>query len=136
MHPGQCASGKPAKRSIQCAVAVNGRGWSCMVHLREATRQTLKKGFRFVQTIVRIHFIVNYYELVATLLTVPAAQVSSVTAPENVKNAAAVDTRMMRAMRPLSAPNRSASNDTLLALGSAATSTITVSVAPLRPRPS
>ena len=34
---------------------------------------------------------------------------------------------MMRAMRPLSAPKRSASIETLLALGRAATSTITVS---------
>ena len=39
--------------------------------------------------------------------------------------AAAVVARMMRAMRPVSAPKRSASSDTLLALGSAATSTIT-----------
>jgi hypothetical protein len=47
------------------------------------------------------------------------------TTNEKVMKAAAVETRMMRAMRPLSAPKRSASIDTLLALGSAATKTIT-----------
>lgn len=40
--------------------------------------------------------------------------VSQLTASENVTKAAAVDTRMMRAMRPLSAPKRSASKETLL----------------------
>ena len=49
------------------------------------------------------------------------------TASEKVTNADAVVTRMMRATRPLSAPNRSANSDTLLALGNAATSTTTVS---------
>ena len=39
-------------------------------------------------------------------------------------------------MRPLSAPKRSASIDTLLALGSAATSTITVNAASLSGSPS
>jgi hypothetical protein len=62
-------------------------------------------------------------------LTCGSAQVIRATAAENVKKAAAVVTRMMRAMRPLSAPKRSASKDTLLALGSAAASTITVSAA-------
>ncbi|MCY1537591.1 hypothetical protein D9M68_730930 [compost metagenome] len=57
------------------------------------------------------------------------SQVSKDTAPENVRNAATVVIRMMRAMRPLSAPKRSASSETLLALGSAAASTITVSAA-------
>src|SRR6185436_13971795 len=52
---------------------------------------------------------------------------SSETAAENVTNASAVDTRMMRAMRPLSAPKRSASIATLLALGSAATRATTIS---------
>ena len=46
---------------------------------------------------------------------------SKATAPEKVRNAADVDTKMMRAMRPLSAPKRSANMDTLLALGRAAT---------------
>jgi hypothetical protein len=53
-------------------------------------------------------------------------QSSSVTAAEKLKNAKAVVTKMMRAMRPLSAPKRSASSDTLLALGKAETKTITV----------
>ena len=52
---------------------------------------------------------------------------SSATAAEKLRNASAVDTRMMRATRPLLAPNFSASSDTLLALGNAASSTITVS---------
>ena len=54
-------------------------------------------------------------------------QTSNITAPENVRNASAVETRMMRAMRPLSALNFSARSATLLALGNAATSTMTVS---------
>lgn len=48
------------------------------------------------------------------------------TAPEKVKKAAEVETRMMRAMRPLSAPKRSANKDTLLALGKAASKTSTI----------
>jgi hypothetical protein len=54
------------------------------------------------------------------------AQISSVTAAEKLKKAKAVVNKMMRAMRPLSAPKRSASSDTLLALGKAETKTITV----------
>jgi len=51
---------------------------------------------------------------------------NKVTAAEKVRKASAVLTRMMRAMRPLSAPTRSASTDTLLALGRAATSVMTI----------
>jgi hypothetical protein len=50
----------------------------------------------------------------------------NVTVAEKVRKAAAVVTKIMRAMRPLSAPKRSANNDTLLALGNAATNTITI----------
>ena len=44
-----------------------------------------------------------------------------------VANDSTVLAMMIRATRPLSAPKRSASSETLLALGSAATSTITIS---------
>ena len=37
-------------------------------------------------------------------------QIISVTNPENEKNASTVDSKIMRAMRPLSAPKRSASS--------------------------
>src|SRR4030095_15066193 len=56
------------------------------------------------------------------------AHASMATAAEKVRKAAAVVSRMMRAMRPVSAPKRSASSETLLALGRADTSTITLSV--------
>ena len=54
-------------------------------------------------------------------------QTNSTTAPEKVKNASTVDNKIIRAIRPLSALKRSAKSATLLALGSAATSTTTVS---------
>ena len=49
------------------------------------------------------------------------SQVSKSTAAEKLKNASTVDNKIMRAMRPSSAPKRSASRATLLALGKAAT---------------
>ena len=49
-------------------------------------------------------------------------QTSKAIAAEKLKNASIVDSKIMRAMRPLSAPKRSASTATLLTLGSAATS--------------
>ena len=54
-------------------------------------------------------------------------QVSNATAAEKLKNASTVDNKMMRAMRPMLASKRSASSETLLALGRAATRSITVS---------
>lgn len=51
---------------------------------------------------------------------------SKATAPEKLTKAAAVVSRTMRAIRPASAPKRSASIGTLLALGSAAASASTV----------
>src|SRR3569832_2231718 len=52
---------------------------------------------------------------------------NNATAAENVRNDTAVVSRMILAIRPVSAAKRSASSATLLAEGSAATSTITVS---------
>jgi hypothetical protein len=48
------------------------------------------------------------------------------TAPEKVKNAAAVVTKIIMATRPVSAPKRSVNKATLLALGKAATNTTTI----------
>ena len=64
------------------------------------------------------------------------AGTSSVTTAGKLRKAAAVEVRMMRAMRPSSAPNFSASMGTLLALGSAATRTPTVSANRSRGSPS
>jgi hypothetical protein len=54
-------------------------------------------------------------------------QEGKATTPAKVNNAAAVDTEIMRAMRPVSAPKRSASKDAWSALGKAASGTNTVS---------
>ena len=52
----------------------------------------------------------------------------SQTSPENVKKDSVVDTMMIWAMRPESAPNRSATIDVFVALGNAATSMTAESV--------
>jgi hypothetical protein len=53
---------------------------------------------------------------------------SKATAPEKVKKDTAVATKIIMAMRPVSAPKRSDNKATLLALGKAATKTTTTMV--------
>jgi len=126
----QCACARQARRSSQDKLSkVMFRVECVMVMLVWSERLTLRKSMQFEYSINAIYQIAKCNRVNRGARSKPgqAFQVIRTTAPEKVKNAAAVVTRMMRAMRPLSAPSRSASSDTLLALGSADTSTITVS---------